>query len=159
CRQHPSGHRQARLVGDAGRPRPSARSQSLLHHLLQRDRRLHGLDRAGLDQSRDRQGVGPGFPRHHHPRHGARADDADRPARHQDAVLGRRRLDGRHAGAAVDRGLSGPGLLRAADRLRDAPFGAEHRVPRARAPGHHGRSGLARRPLRRPQGASASRPR
>ena len=29
----------------------------------QRDRRLHGLDRAGLDQSRHRQAVGAGFSR------------------------------------------------------------------------------------------------
>ena len=27
-------------------------TDKLLHHLLERDRRLHGLDRAGLDQSR-----------------------------------------------------------------------------------------------------------
>ena len=38
-------------------------TNKLLHHLQQRDRRLHGLDRAGLDQSRHRQSVGPRFPR------------------------------------------------------------------------------------------------
>ena len=72
----------------------------------QRDRRLHGLDRAGLDQSRHRQIVGAGFPDHHHSRHGARAGHADRSPRHRHAVLRGRRLDGRHAGAAMDRGLS-----------------------------------------------------
>ncbi len=46
-----------------------------------------GLDGPGLDQSRDRQGVGPGFSGHHHSRHGARAGDADRPARYRHAVL------------------------------------------------------------------------
>ena len=35
----------------------------------------------------------------------------------------------------------------AADRRRDAAFGAEHRLPRGRPAGDHGRSGLARRPL------------
>ena len=62
------------MVGP-GRPLDT---EPLLHHLLQRARRLHGLDRAGLDQSRDRQGVGTGFSDHHHSRHGARAGDADR---------------------------------------------------------------------------------
>ena len=106
CRQCASGHRQTRLVGNHGRSRPSARHRQLLHHLLERDRRLHGLDRAGLDQSRHRQGVGAGFSDHHHSRHGARAGHADRSPRHRDAVLRGRRLDGRHAGAAMDRGLS-----------------------------------------------------
>ena len=50
-------------------------------------------------------------------------------------------------------------VLRAADRLRHAPFGAEHRVPRGRPPGDHGRSGMARRPLssRRRQSAPRAR--
>ncbi len=69
------------------------------------------------------------FPDHHHSRHGAGAGDAARPARHRDAVLRGRRLDGRHAGAAMDRGLSEPRVLAAADRLlrrgirrRTSPF-------------------------------------
>ena len=80
-RQHPPGDRQARLVGNHGRSRPAARYRQVFHHLLERDRRLHGLDRAGIDQSRHRQIVGAGFSDHHHSRHGARADHADRPAR------------------------------------------------------------------------------
>ena len=44
--QHPSAHRQGRLVGYDGRSRQAARLQQILHHLLQRDRRLHGFDRA-----------------------------------------------------------------------------------------------------------------
>ena len=129
CRQHPSGHRQAGLVGDHGRPRPSARHRQIFHHLLERDRRLHGLDRAGLDQSRHRQIVGAGFSDHHHSRHGARADHADRSPRHRHAVLRGRRLDGRHAGAAMDRGLSQAGVLGAGGGLQHPAFGAEHRVP------------------------------
>ncbi len=45
------------------------------------------------------------------------------------AVLRRWRLDGRHAGAAMDRGLPGARVLDAGDRLLDASLGAEHRVP------------------------------
>ena len=86
-RQCASGHRQARLVGDHGRPRPAARYRPLLHHLLQRDRRLHGLDRAGLDQSGHRQVVGAGFSRHHHSRHGARAGHAAGSTGDRHAVL------------------------------------------------------------------------
>ena len=46
-----------------------------------------------------------------------------------DAVLRGRRLDGRHAGAAMDRGLSGARVLGIRDRLLDAALGAEHRLP------------------------------
>ena len=49
-------------------------------------------------------------------RHGPRPVHADRPSRHRPAVLRRRRLDGRHAGAAMGRALSGARLLGAADR-------------------------------------------
>ena len=72
---------------------------------------------------------GAGFSDDHHPGHGARAGHADRPPRHRHAVLRGRRLDGRHAGAAMDRGLSETGILDAGDRLLDAAFGAEHRIP------------------------------
>ena len=61
------------------------------------------------------------------------------------AVLRARRLDGRHAGAAMGGELSRARLLGAADRHRRAPFVAEHRLPRGRPPGGHGRSRLARR--------------
>ena len=57
------GDRQARLVGDAGRSRQADRHQPLLRHLLQRARRLHGLDRSGLDQSaRPASPTGSTFP-------------------------------------------------------------------------------------------------
>ena len=65
----------------------------------------------------------------------------------ENVVLGGGRIDGRHAGAAMGRVLSEPRVLGAADRLRHPPFGAEHRVPRGRPTGDHGRSGLAPRPL------------
>ena len=154
-----SGDRKIRLVGDDGRPRQADRHRALLHHLPQRDRRLHGLDRSGFDQSADRQAVGPRFPGHHHPRHGACPGDAARRAWHQLAVRGGGRLDGRHAGAAMGRELSQARVQRAADRLRDAPFGAEHCLPRGGPAGGDGRSGLAARPLFRRGHQSAARAR
>ena len=111
-RQHPSRHRQGRLVGYGGRSGPADRHQSLLRDLLERRRRLHGLERAVLDQSADRPAVGPRLSVHHHSRHGARAGDADRSPRHRDAVLRRRRFDGRHAGAAMGVRLSAARVLR-----------------------------------------------
>ena len=71
----------------------------------------------------------------------------------------RRRLDGRHAGAAMGGELSRARLLRAADRDCDAPFGAEHRVPRGRPPSGDGRSGMAAGPLLRARHRSAPRAR
>ena len=56
---HPD--RQGRLVGNHGRSRPSARYRQIFHHLCECDRRLHGIDRSGLDQSGHRQAVGAGF--------------------------------------------------------------------------------------------------
>ncbi len=72
---------------------------------------------------------------------------------------GGRRLDGRHAGAAMGGELSRARVLGAADRLRHAPFGAEHRLPRGRPPGDHGRSGMARRALSAGRHQSAPRAR
>ena len=64
-----------------------------------------------------------------------------------DAAFGARRLDGRHAGAAMGGELSGARLRGGADRLRRAPFVAEHRLPRGRPAGGDGRSGLVRRQI------------
>ena len=44
------------------------------------------------------------------------------------AVRGRRRIDGRHAGAAMGGDLSAPGVCGAADCGRHPAFGAEHRL-------------------------------
>ena len=117
-RQRASGDRQAGLVGNDGRTRQADRHRALLRHLPERGRRLHGHDRAGVDQSDDRRAVGPRVSRRHHPRHGARAGDAARPSRHRAAVLGGGRLDGRHAGAAMGGELSRAGVLGAAARRR-----------------------------------------
>ena len=102
-RQPASRHGQARLVGDMVGPGQPDRHRPLFRHLRQRDRRLHGLDRPRLDQSGDGAALRPRLPRHHHPRHGARAGAPDRPSRHPDLLCVDRRLDGRHAGAANGR--------------------------------------------------------
>ena len=113
CRQRPSGHRQARLVGDHGRPRQADRHRALLRHLPERARRLHGHDRAGLDQSRRPASRGASnFP----------VITIRDMVRAQAMLLdhlgidtlfcGRRRLDGRHAGAAMGGELSRARVLR-----------------------------------------------
>ena len=99
------------------------------------------------------------FPRRDDRRHGSRAGAPRRPSRHRRLVLRRRRLDGRHAGAAMGGELSRTRVQRAADRHRRAPFLAEHRVSRSRPPGDHGRSRLARRALSDRERASRQRPR
>ena len=62
-------------------------------------------------------------------------------------LCGHRRLDGRHAGAAMGGELIPNACAPCADRQRRAPLGAEHRVPRSRPPGDHGRSRLEGRRL------------
>ncbi len=158
-RERASCHQEGGLVGDHGRPRPADRHRALFRHLPERGRRLHGHDRSFVDRSENRKAVGAGFSRHHNSRHGARAGDAARSPRHRVAVYGRRRIDGRHAGPAVGRELSGARVLRAADCVRDAAFGAEHRVSRSRAAGDHGRPRMARRPLSSGKHQSAQGPR
>ena len=98
--------------------RQAFRHQSLFPDLLECRRRLHGHDRPGVDQSDDRQALWRRLPGRHHPRHGARAGDAHRSSRHRHAVLRRRRLDGRHAGAAMGGELSGTASSR---RCRSPP--------------------------------------
>ena len=66
----------------------------------------------------DRPALCARLPGRHHPRHGAGAGHAPRPPRHREPVLRRRRLDGRHAGAAMGGELSRAGLRRPADRRR-----------------------------------------
>ena len=130
--------------GQADRHRP------LLRHLRQRPRRLHGHDRPAS--------INPATGRALRRSTSRSSPSATwcAPRRMlldhlgiEQPVLRDRRLDGRHAGAAMGRELSRARLRGPADRHRRAPFRAEHRLPRGRAAGRHGRSGLARRPLPR----------
>ena len=146
-RREPSGDRQGRLVGQPGRLRQGARPGALLHHLHQRARPLHGHDRAVGARSGEQPAVEPALSGRDHRRHGAGAGGPARSPAHPRPVLRDRRLDGRHAGARMGRELSQARVLGRADRLRRAPFGAEHRVPRGRPAGDHGRSRLERRRL------------
>ena len=107
----------------------------------------------------DRQALGRGFSRHHHRRHGGCAGAAHRPSRHRHAVLRDRRLDGRHAGAAVGGALQGAGVRGGADRDRGVALLAEHRLPRGRPAGRDGRSELGRRPLSGARQGAAQRSR
>jgi homoserine O-acetyltransferase len=91
-------------------------------------------------------------------RHGARAGHADRSSRHRHAVLRGRRLDGRHAGAAM--GGAYPERVFSRCRSPAAPGIRRRTSPSTRsAARRHGRSGLARRPLFRSRAPPASRPR
>ena len=100
------------------RPGQADRHRPLLRDLRQCRRRLHGHDRARRHRSRDRRALRAGLSRRHHPRHGARPGDAARRARHRAAPLRARRLDGRHAGAAMGGVLSRARLSR---RCRSRP--------------------------------------
>ena len=129
------------------RPGKAARYRPLLRHLLERAGRMHRHARSDGTEPGDGRALWVELPGHHHRRHGARAGDAARPSRHRPAVLRDRRLDGRDAGARMGVAPQGPRVRRGADRRRGAPHGPEHRLPRGRPPGDHGRPGLARRRL------------
>ncbi len=62
----------------------------------------------------------------------------DRSSGHRHAVLRCRRIDGRHAGAAMGGELSAAGVLGHADRDGRETFGAEHRLSRGWTPGGDG---------------------
>ena len=84
---------------------------------------------------------------------------AARPSRHRAPVLRDRRLDGRACRCwsgrrAIPSGCSAP----CRSRALGAPLGAEHRVPRGRPPGDHGRPRLAGRQLPRHRSAPDPRP-
>ncbi len=93
------------------------------------------------------------LPHHHHRRHGERPGHAARPPRDPQAPGGRRRVDGRHAGAPVDGRAPRPAPPRDPTRHRGSAAHAGHRLQRGRPPGDHGRPGLARRRLLRRQAA------
>ena len=62
CPQRAPGHGQAWLVGHDARCGPAARHRQVFHHLLERDRRLHGLDRAASINSATGKLWGLDFP-------------------------------------------------------------------------------------------------
>ena len=119
-----------------------------------------GTTGPGVDRSGDRRALRPEFPDGHHRRHGARPGDAARRAGHREAALRDRRLDGRHAGAAMGGELSRARLSRPSASPPRARHSAQniafHEVGRQaimadpdwrggdyRAPGVRPRKGLA----------------
>ena len=66
---------------------------------------------------------------------------------------------GGDAGPAMGVELPRGGVRGGADRRRGAALGAEHRVPRGRPAGDHGRPGLVRRALSEPRAQPVARPR
>ena len=139
-----SRHRQARLVGNHGRPRQADRHRPLLRHLPERARRLHGHDRPGFEKSR-RPASPMGFR--------LPVVTIRDMVRAQAMLLDHLGIEkllcvtggsmGGDAGAAMGGELSRARVRGAPDRVRGAPLGAEHRLPRSRPPGGDGRSRLA----------------
>ena len=147
CGEREPGDRQAGLVVEPRGAGQAGRHQPLLRHRHQRHRRLHGHHRAGLDESGNRPALRARPADGDDPRHGAGPGHADRPPRHRHAVFSDRRLDGRHAGAAMGRQLPRAGVLRHA--RRHPPRGTPARIsPSTRS--------VARRSWPTPTGARAA---
>ena len=96
-------------------------------------------------QSRNRLPLRHVVPAGHDSRHGAAAKDADGSSRHRAAAGRRGRIHGRHAGAAMGRGLSRCRRRRHPDRRHRAAQPAADRVQRSGTPGHHGRPRIGTR--------------
>ena len=92
----------------------------VLRDLLERDRKLPGLDRAGLDRPADRPAVRLALPAGDRRRHGAGAARAAASPRGRAAAGGGGRIAGRQPGVAVD-AWPIPKWCRAASRSRPAP--------------------------------------
>ena len=121
----------------------------VLRDLLERDRELPRLDRAGLDRPATGRPYGSRFPLvtvGDMVRGAARAAAAPR----RRAAAGRgRRLARRQPGAPVGGRLPGDGRRLHRDRHLRQPERPGHRLERDRPPGDHGRPGLERRRLLR----------
>ena len=107
----------------------------------QRARRLLRHDRPGLARSRDRHALRHALPARHRRGHGRRAGRAARPSRRREAARGRRRLDGRHAGARVGEALS---RARADVHRRGDDAAARRAGDRLQRGGPHRRSSATR---------------
>ncbi len=102
--------RQGRVVGRAGRSGPGVRHDALLRGEHERAGRVLRHDRTGVGRSGDGQRVRTGLPASHGLGHGPSPARAAHPPRRPLARRGRRRIDGRHAGAGL--GCALPGLGR-----------------------------------------------
>ncbi len=140
-------------MGHDDRPGQGARHRPLLRHLGQRHRRLWRVDGAVLRRPGDGQALRHPLPDHHHRRHGRRPGHAGGPPRHPQAAGGRRRFDGRHAGAAVGGRAPRPSPPGAPAGDGGPPAHAGDRLQRGGPAGDHGRPRLARRRLLRRQAA------
>ena len=102
------GHPHARVVGRADRPGRGHRHRPLVRGLPQRARGVPGNDGPVVAVAR-RHAVGLAVPTADHPRPGGGRGAARRPPGHRPVGRGRRRFDGRDAGARVVRRAPGPG--------------------------------------------------
>ena len=91
---------------------------------------------------------GPDFPPVDGLGHGPSAARAARPPRRPLARRGRRRIDGRDAGARLGCALPGLGEVGRRDRGNRPPLAAADRAQRGGATRHHRRPRVARRPVR-----------
>ena len=108
--QHMAGplrrERRRGLVGRAGRARQGDRYRPAVRRLLEHAGLVLRLDQPRLRQSRHRQALRPGLPRHHPGRHRERAEGAARQARREAPGRGRRAVLRRLPGLPVGRHLS-----------------------------------------------------
>ena len=97
----------------------------------------------------DGEAVRPRFSRADRSGHGSRGARSPARARDREAPHGLRRLPRRNAGARMGDALSGVGREHHPHRLDRGPRSARSRLERHRQKRHHGRPGLAGRPLLR----------
>ena len=105
-----------------------------------------------------RQALRRRLPGGHGGRLGRCAGAADRPAGHHATGRRARRQPGRHAGAGLDAALPGSHAPLHRRGHGAQPVGREHRLQRGRAPRHHHRPRVPRRPLLRARRGAPARP-